>query len=139
MTKDINITIVDNIQYNYHSFFENRNTTTYSYFRFDIFANPIFQDFDNLMYIDVDTEFNKPIDELFTTTHEPGIYMVKEWGKRWVLDKTIDKYCNAGMIFTTPSQLDEKTKFDLFLELVSCSSKNQLKYADQDALNYVLS
>lgn len=82
VTKDINITIVDNIQYNYHSFFENRNLTTYAYFRFDIFTNPVFQDFDNLMYLDVDTEFNKPIDELFTTKHEPGIYMVREWGKR---------------------------------------------------------
>ena len=49
-----------------------------SLWKHEILHNPIFRDFDNVLFLDSDTTIEKPIDELFTDERVPGIYMVYE-------------------------------------------------------------
>ena len=80
--------------------------TRYAYYRWEIFGNPLFDDYDNVLYIDVDTEITGNIGELFNTCHEPGIYTADE-EQNWLLEqgdkfKSSNRYCNSGVILLTP-------------------------------------
>ena len=49
-----------------------------SLWKHEILHNPIFREFDNVLFLDSDTTIEKHIDELFTGERIPGIYMVYE-------------------------------------------------------------
>lgn len=114
-----------------------------------MFHNPFFQEFDNMLYLDCDTEFESSIDELFNEEMPSGIYVVKELNtdendKRTSLVKQIgdypvkDIYFNAGVMFITSKLLGNELLCELFNELVDAARTHAFWFADQCASNFVL-
>ena len=74
MNPKANHKILSETTYDYSKLQKVWRLTKYAYYRWEIFGNPLFRDYDNVLYVDVDTEIIGGIGELFNTHHEPGIY-----------------------------------------------------------------
>ena len=118
----------------------NPHITYHTYFRFEVFVNPIFNEYDNLLYLDCDTEVVDDISEIFTQSDDAVIRMVTENSDWLKIHHGIECpfYSNAGVILLTPKALGLKNSNELFNELIVSAKTNKFVYADQDALNYVL-
>ena len=115
----------------------------YVFYKWEMFANPVFRGIDNLLYMDVDTEVVGDLSNVFRRHHKPGIYMADE-DRNWLLEQgeqfsKSNRYCNAGVMFMTPRKLNQKGVFDgLFKELVDAAERFRFLFADQCAINYIL-
>ena len=92
--------------------------TKYAFYKWEIFANKLFREFDNLLYVDVDTEIVGDISWLFETEHPTGIYTCDS-KRNWLLNKgkrfkCVTRYCNSGVIFMTPAKLGNDVLNGLF-------------------------
>lgn len=106
------------------------------FYKFEIFKNKAFRKFDNVLYLDCDTEFKKPIGELFQDKTVPGIYLVEE--NESMLEIPLKHYWNSGIILATVKSLKKSLLNEFFGELIRTAKKFPERYVDQDAMNRVL-
>ena len=130
--------ILADLSYDYGSFPMRSRHTKYTFFRYEIFGNPIFRQFDNVLYLDVDTVVEKSLFELMV---KPGsrICMVEEmlnFLKKQGMNA--EHYCNAGFILITPKTIGSIVLDDMFKFLVERSRQRSWRMNDQDVLNLML-
>ena len=145
LNSNVKVVRVDKPSYNYFKFgIGLERMVNYVFYKWEIFANPMFRKIDNLLYMDVDTEVAGDVSELFSGKYNPGIYMADE-DKNWLLEQGEEfsnsvRYCNAGVMFMTPKKLNQKDDMfvSLFNDLVGTAGKHKFMFADQCAINHVL-
>lgn len=108
------------------------------YIRWEMFNNPIFDDFDNVLYLDCDTEVQMPLYELFKEHDKPSIMVVEDM-KNWLEKQGYlsNYYFNSGFMLITPRLLGVERMRELFHKFVKRANKKQMSFPDQDAMNYV--
>ena len=129
-------------------------------FRFDVFEH----DYDNILYVDCDTEFTGSIQNLMQIqfeqdkffgwvierdlVNETDQYFKTQWhdiisNQNLCLDVPNDNlkfYCNSGVFLLKQRIFKQLTKPNEFFSiLIEISTTNGLKIPDQDVLNYVCS
>lgn len=125
------------MSYDYSSFPIKSRHTKYTFFRYEMFVNPIFHQFDHLLYLDVDTQIEASIQDLFQDSG-PKIEMVEEYNNLLAgSGAAILHYCNAGVIHLTPKEIGTGEMKDMFGFLVE-QTKKAMRHNDQDALNMML-
>ena len=112
--------------------------TKYAFYKWEIFVNPVFRNFDNLLYVDVDTEFIGDVYDLFVKNHEPGIYMADN-KRNWLKNlggefAKVKRYCNSGVIFFTPNKIEKGILDRLFAESAKAAIEIRFCLADQCAI-----
>lgn len=116
--------------------------TKYAFYKWEIFVNPVFRNFDNLLYVDVDTEFIGDVYDLFAKNHEPGIYMADN-KRNWLKNlggefAKVKRYCNSGVIFFTPNKIEKDILDRLFAESAKAAIEIKFCLADQCAICFIL-
>lgn len=131
--------VVDEFSYDYSSMYINGYWSWHMYLRWEMFNNPIFRDYDNVLYLDCDTVVKRPIYELFEQKTEPGIYMGEDCINQLHCQfLPCDHYCNSGVIMATPRLFGKDALSELFQALLETSKKRKWNFPDQDTINYVL-
>ena len=112
----------------------------HTYFRWEVFNNSVFNDIDNLLYLDCDTEVCSSLEDLFLPKTTPTIGLVSENMNYLTINHNITTkyYFNSGVMLCTPKLLSEASK-EMFTLLVTFAKNHNFTYSDQDALNMVLS
>ena len=142
MNPDVRFTLVDELSYDYKpiKMFLKR-ITHHTYFRWEMFVNPLFKDVDNMVYIDCDTEVVAPVDELFHNGKSPTVSLAEEkFNHLWLNHRFItNHYYNCGVMATNPKAMISsgigKKLIDASFET---ANRLLLRYADQDAMNMTL-
>lgn len=132
--------VISKASYDYSSLFHDDRLPQYVYYRWEIFNNSIFRGYDRVLYLDVDTEVERDISELFGNETLDGVYSVPER-----VDKLIEqgfvtskRYDNSGVILITPQKLGKSFLDSLFMDLVKAAQSHTFMWKDQCAMNYVL-
>ena len=114
--------------------------STATFFRWELFNNPLFLEYDNVLYLDNDTEVWEPVEELFPRIPTSKLRMVQqEANKMDVYGIDLPRYCNTGVMSLSPKTIGADVLRRLFVELVETNKRTQFRYVDQDTLNFVLS
>lgn len=110
-----------------------------TYYRWEVFHNDIFLDFDNVLYLDCDTEIQGELNDLFKEHEKPMICMCEE-RRNHLVEQGIhsEKYYCAGVLFLTPRKIGKIKLNCIFDELVKTVKKRPLRFVDQDILNQVI-
>lgn len=141
--------VVDTFSFDYSNVrFKTENDmlrfTKSAYYRWEIFNNPLFKEFDNVLYLDCDTVVNAPLDELFTIRKVPKIRMVEEIKRDWIVKRyeelglKLKHYCNSGVILFNPKWFSGRLLTRFFQRLVYEAVERPERYADQDSINQAL-
>ena len=142
---EANLEILNEVSYDYKEeipFADERTRTRYShmtYYRWEVFHNDIFLDYDNVLYLDCDTEVEGPLDGLFKEKHPPMICMAEEKINHLVQQgiPSSNYYC-AGVMFATPRAIGKEKLNRMFNALVETVKKRPLNFVDQDIINQVI-
>lgn len=108
------------------------------YMRWEMFNNPIFNDLDNLLYLDCDTEIQASIEELFKAQEKPCVMVVEDM-KNWLKEQGYGSsyYFNSGFMLITPKLMGEDRLRSIFNKFVARANRRQMSFGEQDAMNYV--
>lgn len=138
--------VVTDMNYDYASLkVSKKRFRKYLFFKSEIFANDVFDDYDNLLLVDCDTVVADTVEELFTEHDKPTVSMVPENGNNLVDRRknlkygnlSCDHYCNAGVVFITPRLLGRETRHAIHRKYIGLSTSYKFKVDEQDALNAV--
>ena len=113
-----------------------------AFYRWEIFKNPIFWKFDNVLYLDSDTQVKGNLCELFRPCMRPRIRLVSEKMRDWIRQRfkeiglgEIRNYCNSGIMLVNPKMFSEKELTGMYDALMNETQKRPGRYPDQDAIN----
>lgn len=145
LDKRVNPIVIDEFSYDYSKIpFNDISTkarfTASTFFRWELFNNVVFREFDNALYLDSDTEVCAPIGELFKENPEPTIGLVAESGNplKDTYGMDVPKYLSAGVMFLTPKALGGLFLSLLFIDCLHTVQSVPMQYVDQDALNIAI-
>lgn len=96
----------------------------------------MFNDYDNILYLDCDTEICGPLDGIFCERDKPAIGIVKESVN--MLKDVVKEYWNSGVMLFTPRLFGKKTINEFCAALMKNAIEFKDTYVDQDALNRTL-
>ena len=113
-------------------------------YRYELFGK-MFSDYDNVLYLDCDTEIGGTLDELFVERESPVVNLIpgidnplSPRGVPKYGDLKCPTYYNSGVILATPRLIGETTCQQIYETLCELTTKfPQLRWPDQDALNAV--
>lgn len=124
-----------------------RRYNKYNFYRLEMFHDKELLSLDNSLYLDVDTEFGGPIDELFVEGRkDPAIMLVKQSQNHLrnkkrepkFGDLMCENYYNSGFILLTPSLIGAESLGRMRSKMVELAETYDFETVDQDALNATL-
>lgn len=111
------------------------------FYKFEMFVNKIFREYDNIIYLDSDVECQQYIGEMFNCYHLPGLHFAIEVPEIQDETKTelglVHQY-NTGVMIITPSSISPLMD-EMYHYMVSlCKEHPELRLPDQYAINLMI-
>lgn len=124
-----------------------KRMTCHAFLRYEMFCNPFFLDFDNLLYIDVDTDCADSLDDVFIERTTPAILLGRETINcicprgipKYSPEIKCKKYYNSGLILVTPKLIGKEKLNAIFDEIMRIAGLGiPFRATDQEIFNAVL-
>lgn len=137
----VDFEIVKDLSFDYSTlrYMSDQKWDWHMYLKWEMFSNPIFNDLDNLLYLDCDTEIQAPIEELFNEKSSPTLLVVEDMNNYLTRMGFISNfYFNSGVMLITPRLMGVDFRKNVFDLLVERNRKKVFPRGDQDTINFLL-